>query len=156
MTCRSVVYHCETPVAESWRPSNPLPQAGHRDRGEPSADGASSASRLSSTSKEEVEQALEVGLAPAPITDARRKAETLARPCWEGAGPEQVQSQPLDPLCQHLSGGARTLFLSSLLLIHTLERCLVGWGGDSLGPSLPPTSNKSKTLKIQNRPCVVP
>lgn len=78
--------------------------------------------RLSPMSEEEVERALEVGLAPAPITDARRKAETPVRPCWEGAGPEQVQSQPLDPLCQHLSGGApRSLPVLAPSHSHTQE-----------------------------------
>lgn len=141
--CRAVVYHCETPVAESWRPSNPLPQAGCVDRSKPSADGASSVSSLSSTSKGEVERALEVGLALAPHHRCQEKAETLARPCWEGAGPEQVQSQPLDPLCQHLSGGAHALFLSSLLLIHTLERCCGATSTPSFHPATNPDTQKS-------------
>lgn len=144
--CRAVVYHCETPMAESRRLSNPLPQAGHGDRGEPSADGASSVSRLSSTSNEEVEQTLEVGLALAPIPDARRRPRLLTRPCWEGAVPEQVQPQPLYPLCQHLGGGARALFLSSLLLIHTLKRCC----GITSSP-LPPPCNESRHQKSQTR-----
>lgn len=76
--------------------------------------------------------------APGPHHRCQEKAETPARPCWEGAGPEQVQPQPLDPLCQHLSGGARALFLSSLLLIHTLERCC---GATSSPPSLHPATN---------------
>ncbi|KAK2826142.1 hypothetical protein Q5P01_020356 [Channa striata] len=86
--CRIVVYHCETPVAESWRPSNPLPQAGNGDHGEPSADGASNVSCLSSTSKEEVEHALEVGLAPALITDANRRLR-LCPPLTATAGCQQ-------------------------------------------------------------------
>lgn len=79
----------------------------------------------------------EGGTGPSPHHRCQEKAETLARPCWEGAGPEQVQSQPLDPLCQHLSGGAHALFLSSLLLIHTLERCC----GATSSPSLHQTIN---------------
>lgn len=77
------------------------------------------------------------GTGPGPHHRCQEKAETLARPCWEGAGPEQVQSQPLDPLCQHLSGGACALFLSSLLLIHTLGRCC----GATSSPSLHPATN---------------
>lgn len=72
------------------------------------------------------------GTGPGPHHRCQEKAETLARPCWEGAGPEQVQSQPLNPLCQHLSGGAHPLFLSSLLLIHTLERCCEAASSPSL------------------------
>lgn len=139
--CLTVVYHCETPVAEPWRPSYPLPQAGRRDRGEPSADGASSVSLCLSTRKEEVERALEVGLAPGPHHRCQEKAEALVKPCWEGAGPEQVQSQPLDPLCQHLGSGARALFLSSLLLIHTLERCCGVGGVGASSTSLHPATN---------------
>lgn len=145
--CRTVVYHCETPVAELWRPSNPLPQAGRRDRGEPSADGASSVSRLSSTSKRRGGASAGGGTGPGPHHRCQEKAEALARPCWEGAGPEQVQSQPLGPLCQHLSGGARTLFLSSLLLIHTLERCCGAPSRPSLHPATnPDTKNQEQTL----------
>ncbi|TNN52954.1 hypothetical protein EYF80_036819 [Liparis tanakae] len=45
----AIVYHCETPVAESRSsPSIPLSPGGAAEtRGEPSADGASSVSRLS-------------------------------------------------------------------------------------------------------------
>lgn len=118
-------------------PSNPLPQAGRRDHGEPSADGASSVSRLSSASKRRGGANAGGGTGPGPHHRCQEKAETLTRPCWEGAGPEQVQSQPLYPLCQHLSGGARALFLSSLLLIHTLERCC----GSTSSPSLHPATN---------------
>lgn len=123
--CGAVVYHCETPVAESRRPSDPLPQAGRRDRGPPSADGASSVSSHSfPTSREEVERAPEVGLAPGPRHRCQEKAETLARPCWEGAGPEQVQSRPpRSPSVSTSAVEAGALFLSSPLLIHTLERC---------------------------------
>lgn len=97
--------------------------------------------RLSPMSEEEVERALEVGLAPAPITDARRKAETPVRPCWEGAGPEQVQSQPLDPLCQHLSGGApRSLPVLAPSHSHTQE---VLWAYIP-----PPTATNSDTQKL--------
>lgn len=97
--------------------------------------------RLSPMSEEEVERALEVGLAPAPITDARRKAETPVRPCWEGAGPEQVQSQPLDPLCQHLSGGApRSLPVLAPSHSHTQE---VLWAYIP-PPTPPPTPHSNK------------
>ena len=77
------------------------------------------------------------GTGPGSLHRCQGKAETLTRPCWEGAGPEQVQSQPLYPLCQHLSGGACALFLSSFLLIHTLKRCC----GTSSSPSHHPATN---------------
>lgn len=57
-----------------------------------------------------------------------------------------MQSQPLDPLCQHLSGGARALFLPSLLLIHTLGRCCGATSNPSLHPATnPDTQNPSQT-----------
>ncbi len=98
--------------------------------------------------KKEVERVLEVGLAPAPITDARRRAEALARPCWEGAGPEQVQSQPLDPPLS----APQWCFLPVLAPSHSHTR-------EVLGGLLPaPTFNQQQlqTPKIQSRPCVVP
>lgn len=57
-----------------------------------------------------------------------------------------MQSQPLDPLCQHLSGGACAFFLSSLLLIHTLGRCCGATSNPSLHPATnPDTQNPSQT-----------
>lgn len=99
--------------------------------------------------KERWSEVPEVGLAPGPHHRCQEKAETLSRPCWEGAVPEQVQSQPLDPFCQHLRGGARALFLSSILLIHTLARCC----GATSSP-LPPPSNEFSHQNIPTTLCL--
>lgn len=91
------------------------------------------------------------GTGPGPHPRCQEKAETLTKPCWEGAGPEQVQPQPpLSPLCQHLSGGAHTRFLSSLLLIHTLERCCRTTSSPSLHPATnPDTEKKNHNQRVQ-------
>lgn len=143
--CRAVVYHCETPVAESWRPSNPLPQAGRRDRGEPSADGASSVSRLSSTSKEEVERALEVGLALAPITDARRRLRLWRGPAGRVLGRNRCNLSPSIP---SVSTSVVEPALSSCprSFSFTHSRGVVG-----LHPAPPSTQQQIQTPKIPTR-----
>lgn len=135
--CRTVVYHCETPVAESQRPSNPRPQAGRRDRSKPSADGASSVSHLSPASKEEVECALELGLALAPITDARRRLRFWRGPAGRVLGLNRCNLSPSIP---SVSTSVVDPALSSCprsFLIHTLGRCC----GATSSPSLHPATN---------------
>lgn len=133
--CRAVVYHCETPVAEPWRPSNLFPRRAAETLASPQQmePPAFLVSFLQAKKRWS-----ERWTGSGPHHRCQKKAETPARPCWEGAGPEQVQSQPLDPLCQHLSGGACALFLSSLLLIHTVERCCGAASSFSLLPATNP------------------
>lgn len=93
------------------------------------------------------------GAGPGPHHRCQEKAESAAGPCWEGAGPEQVQSQPLVPLCQHLSGA---LFLSSLLLIHTLRRCCGGHALPLPRPSNISTQQKAPADMAPSLLCVFP
>lgn len=132
-------------MAESWRPSNLLPQAGRRDRSEPSADGASSVSRLSSTSKEEVERALEVGLALAPITDARRRLRLWRGPAGRVLGRNRCNLSPSIP---SVSTSVVEPALSSCprSFSFTHSRGVVG-----LHPAPPSTQQQIQTPKIPTR-----
>lgn len=70
--------------------------------------------------------------------------EVLLGGRWAGTG---AVSAPPSPLCQHLGGGARALFLSSFLLVHTPERC---WGtapSPSLHQRIQTQFNKTTTNK---------
>lgn len=143
--CRIVVYHCETPVAESWRLGNPLPQAGRGDRSEPSADGASSVSRLSSTSSEEVEQTLEVGLALAPIPDARRRPRLWRSPAGRVLGRNRCSLSPLYPPSVSTSVVEPTLVSCPHSFSFTHSKSVVG-----LHPAPPSTLQQIQTPKKKN------
>lgn len=78
-------------------PATPFPPGSCRDRSKPSADGAASVFRFSSTSKEDVERALEVGLALAPITDARRRLRLWRGPAGRVLGRNRCNLSPWNP-----------------------------------------------------------
>jgi len=92
----AAVYHRETPVAESWRPSNPpSPPAGRRDRGEPPADGASSISRLSPPSEEEAVAGAKGGTGPGPHHRCQEKRPRLWRdPAGRAPGRNRCNLSP--------------------------------------------------------------
>lgn len=137
--CRAEVYHCETPVAEPPRPSSPFPRQGRRDRGEPSADGASSVyppttSTNTSLSPPPAEkrwsERWKVGPGPRPpITDARRRLRLRRGPAGKAPGWNRCSFSPLaNPPTPHPpSVSTSAHFLSSLPLIHTLKRCYGGY-----------------------------
>lgn len=134
-------------MAESWRPSNPLPRAGRREHREPSADGASSVSHLSSTSEEDVERPLEVGLAPAPITDARRRLRLWRDPAGRVLDRNRCNLSPSIPS------------VSTSVVEPVLSSCPRSFSFTQLrgvvGP-LPPPNNKFKHQKSPHAVLLLP
>ena len=143
--CCAVVYHCETPVAESWRTSNPLPQAGRRDRSKPMADGASSVPPSLSCERRRGGASAGGGTGPGPHHRCQEKGwdsgEALLGGCWAGTG---AISAPRSPLSAP-QWWSPALSLPVLAPSHSHAQEVL-W---AYIPPLPPPSNKFRHPKTR-------